>query len=147
MTKTYPMAADEKTRFKLAAFLSVLLVITIPLAIWIWVRLGKARLELDDERLVAYGPMGTFSIALADVERIGTLYRDVPQVRPQVREQFGKSVMVLFGFRKRSKKTKHFVVTLYEDPKAIIEGVSQVTGKPVEDLEQGALGLYWPETA
>ena len=147
MTKTYPMAADEKTRFKLAAFLSVLLVITIPLAIWIWTRLGKARLELDDERLVAHGPMGTFSIALADVERIGTLYRDVPQVRPQVREQFGKSVMVLFGFRKRSGKTKHFVVTLYEDPKAIIEGVSQATGKPVEDLEQGALGLYWPETA
>lgn len=146
MTKTYPMADDEKTRFKLAAFLSVLLVITIPLAIWIWTRLGKARVDLDDERLVAHGPMGTFSIALNEIERIGTLYRDVPQVRPQVREQFGKSVMVLLGFRKRGK-TKHFVVTLYEDPKAIIETVSQMTGKPVEDLEQGALGLYWPETA
>lgn len=143
--RVFPMHAPAKGAFLFVAVLLFILVLTAPLAIYILVRRGSAKIVLTGDRLVATS-LGTRQIIFAEVERLGELR--VPIVAKGIggyfaRRKVGGNEGINLVVKTRAGKNVVVTVSMYEDYPAVFDAVRALTGREVESVKMGLTGPKW----
>jgi hypothetical protein len=145
----FPMHGGAKTALVVVGVLLCLLIITIPVGIYIIIRVQGGRVELTRKALVARS-IGTVRIPLDDVARVGIC--KVAVVGGGVggalaRKKVGGDEGVNLCVMDRRGKTRKFIASMYERHEELCAEVSSLTGKPLETVTLGAFSLKWPDVA
>jgi len=147
--KVYVMHKGARSALKIAAFLVMLLVITLPLGIWWFIKVGGARVELRPDTIQANG-LTNMTVPVADIQRVGILR--VPIVAKGLGASLAKAKVggnegVNLCMQLRNGKTKKFVASMYENYEDIFTSVSELTGLEMETLKMGMMGPKWQDAA
>ena len=124
-----------------------ILIITIPVGIFIIIMVSRARVEVTREGLTAKA-IGTKFFRFSEVRRLGVCRAPIHARGiggALARKKVGGDVGINLCFLMGPKKTKVFIVSMYENYQQIIDQVASILGKPVEEVTIGALRLKWPE--
>lgn len=142
----YNFHSGAKSALTVVGVLLCVLIITIPLGIYIIIRASGGRVEVNQEGLVAKS-IGTKKFRFNEVNRLGVCHAPVQAggiggalARKKVGGDVGVNMCFMIG-----KKTKVFIASMYENHQQMLDQVSQILGKPVEEVTIGALRLKWPE--
>ena len=151
MTKEFPLSKGARTSMLVVAVLCCLLVVAIPLGLWIFYRLSKARVVLTPEGLEAINVFGTTRFAYADVARLGTFEVAVASgggaAGALAREKTGGNAATHLIVQTKDGKNHSFMVSSYEDWQDILDQVEQRLDRPFEVVTPGAagaIGAKWP---
>jgi hypothetical protein len=142
----YRLHAGARSALNIAGGLLVLLVITIPIAILIFMRTAAARIELSPEELV-FRNLFSKRVKLGTMRRLGWL--SVPVVARGIggalarRKVGGPAAIHLCSIDERGKKF-NVPVSMFERYQEIIQQVSALTRLPVEEVKMGVFGPKWP---
>jgi hypothetical protein len=144
----YNFHSGAKTAVTVVGVLLCVLIITIPIGIYIIIRASGGRVEVTQEGLTAKA-IGTKKFRFSEVSRLGVCHAPVQAggiggalARKKVGGDVGVNMCFMVG-----KKTKVFIASMYENHQQMFDQVSQILGKPVEEVTIGALKLRWPEQA
>ena len=145
----FPFHKGAKGSLYLAAVLLSLLVVTIPLAIYFFFRIGKAKVAVSKTGVRAEGLMLTNDFEFADVARLGLLkvpfaVRGVGGVVARLKHgglDYGLNVVV----QTRSGYTVKFISNQYVRHEELIEKVKQSVSVPCETVQMGLFSMKWPE--
>lgn len=142
----YNLHKGAKSALTVVGILLCILIITIPVGIYIIVRVSGGRVEVTQEGLVAKA-IGTKKFRFSEVNRLGVCHAPVQAggiggalARKKVGGDVGINMCFMIG-----KKTKVFIASMYENHEQMFGQVSKILGKPVEEVKIGALRLKWPE--
>jgi len=142
----YNLHQGATSALTIVGVLLCILIITIPVGIYIIVRVRGGRVEVTQEGLVAKA-IGTKKFRFSEVNRLGVCHAPViargiggALARKKVGGDEGINMCFMIG-----KKTKVFIASMYENHQQMFDQVSQILGKPVEEVKIGALRLKWPE--
>jgi hypothetical protein len=142
----YNFHSGAKTAVTVVGVLLCVLIITIPIGIYIIIRASGGRVEVTQEGLTAKS-IGTKKFRFSEVSRLGVCHAPVQAggiggalARKKVGGDVGVNMCFMVG-----KKTKVFIASMYENHQQMFDQVSQILGKPVEEVTIGALKLKWPE--
>jgi hypothetical protein len=147
MGREYAFGKSVKLGFRITAVLLGLLVLTLPLAIWFWLKAGKGRLQLTAGGWTVHGlGLSAEEWSFAELQRIGTLRVRLPNkglggVLAKMTSG-GDEAVNLCAITKDGKK-KQFLVSRYENAEDIINHVAGATGLHVETVSQGLTGAKW----
>lgn len=142
----YPMHGGAKLAYNIVGVLLVLLVITIPFAIWVFIGTSRARLELTGNELISRAFL-TKRWSLPNLRRLGVV--TVPIVARGIggalarKKVGGREGVNLCAIDDRNRKLK-LLVSMYDRYPELINNVSHMTRLPVETLRMGAFGVKWP---
>jgi|GEM_PF-3103373 len=155
------MSSGNDYRFKkgtrsaatIMGVLLTVLIITIPFAIYFFLRKNSANVTFDEggEGLSVKGlGLTTSRWEFAELERIGML--NIRVVGGGIggsigRKLNGGEVAMNFVAITRGGKKLKFMVSRFEGTEAIIGRVVEATGLPLETVSMGAFGPKWPEAA
>lgn len=147
-TIEYRMSPGARGALNTAGALCVLLIIAIPLAVWIFVRVAGAKVVLSAQGVLARG-LGTTQFAYNEVARLG-LCR-VPIIAKGLggtlaRKRVGGNEAIRVVIKNAQGKQKSFIVSSYDKRDEIMAKISERVGKPFENMEVGSFGMKWPET-
>jgi len=145
---TYNLHKGAKSALTVVGILLCILIITIPVGIYIIVRISGGRVEVTQEGLTAKA-IGTKKFRFSEVNRLGVC--NVPIIARGIggalaRKKVGGDVGINMCFM-IGKKTKVFIASMYENHQEMFDQVSKILGKPVEEVTVGALRFKWPEQA
>jgi hypothetical protein len=145
--REYPFHAGAKSALTVAGVLTMLLIISIPIGIWILIRTAGAKVILHAEGLTARA-LGTVHVNYAEVARFGLLR--VPIVAGGIggalaRKKVGGPEGINLCFLTKSGKTKKFIVSQYENWEEIVAEVGKALQKQPEPVGMGLFGPKWPE--
>jgi hypothetical protein len=142
----YNFHSGAKTAVTVVGVLLCVLIITIPIGIYIIIRASGGRVQVTQEGLTAKS-IGTKKFRFSEVSRLGVCHAPVQAggiggalARKKVGGDVGVNMCFMVG-----KKTKVFIASMYENHQQMFDQVSQILGKPVEEVTIGALKLKWPE--
>ena len=139
--QTYPAHAGAKTAFTIVGILLCLLIITIPLAIWIIVASRRARVVVDDAgiRIKMFG-----SIRLVGPDRPGRSSAHQCSgwggAGILVKKKVGGDEAINLCLQSRKGRTRHCIISMYQNWEDIVEHVAQRTGRQCETLSRGFSG-------
>ena len=142
----FPFHKGAKGALNVVGGLLILLVVTIPMSIWIFVRTAAGRIEIAGSQLIARG-LFTKRWDLTRIRRLGVL--SVPVYARGIggvlarRKVGGDRAIHLCAIDDRKKKST-ILVSMYERYPDLINQVSMMTRLPVEELKVGAFGPKWP---
>jgi len=127
------------------AVLLILLVITIPVSIWMFIRVSGASITIGPDRLVVRGFL-TKTWMFADIRRLGVL--QVPVAGGGIggviaRKKCGGPTAYHLCRINAAGKKSHFMVSQYTRHNEIISRVAASVGLRIEDVKMGALGPKW----
>lgn len=143
----YRLHGGARSAFTIVSILLIFLVVTIPVAAWIFIRSSAGRIEIRGSQLIARA-LFTKRWDLTRVRRLGVLA--VPMYARGLggalarRKVGGNSAIHLCTIDDRRRKSS-VIVSMYERYPEIINQVSMLTRLPVEELKVGAFGAKWPE--
>ena len=146
-TRVYHVHAGAKTAYTVVGVLVSLLVITIPLGIWIIVASRRARVTLD-ERGFRVKMFGTISLPWDQIARVGLLRISVQGggvAGILVKKKVGGDEAINLCLQSRKGRTRHCIISMYQNWEDIVEHVAQRTGRQCETLSRGFSGPKWPE--
>lgn len=131
------------------AVLLVILVVTFPLAIYCFFRIGTGKVRVGRTGVRAEGLLLNDAFEFADVARLGLLKvpiggGGIGGVLANVKLGglgYGLNVVVLT----RGGKTIKFIANQYERHEEMIERIKQAVPLPCEEVQMGMLTLKWPE--
>ncbi len=146
MIGTYSYSKSVTTMFVVAAVLCVLLVITIPVAIFFFIKSRSAALVLDDRGFTVSGLGSTRRWNFDELERLGTLTAHVIGGGPFVNLNGGATAVNLVARTKAGENLK-FMLSRFERWEEILRHVEHATGLPVEAVNSGLRGPAWPKKA
>lgn len=142
------MHKGARTALIIVGVLLCVLCVTIPFAVWVFYRVGRARVVVRPDGLEAVALM-TDTVAFDDVERFGVLRiplaaRGLGAVIANMKlDNMGEGVNLVF--RLKSGKDVKFLANQYERHAELIERVSKSVRVPRETIPMGLLGWKWPE--
>ncbi|HPN82730.1 MAG TPA: hypothetical protein PLM00_05020 [Spirochaetota bacterium] len=145
--QTYPAHAGAKTAFTIVGILLCLLIITIPLAIWIIVASRRARVVVDDAG-IRIKMFGSIRLTWDEIVRVGLLRIGVQGGGVAgiiVKKKVGGNEAVNLCLQDTRGKTRHCIISMYQNWEDIVEHVAQRTGRQCETLSRGFSGPKWPE--
>jgi hypothetical protein len=140
------MHRGARFAYTIVGILLVILVITIPFAIWVFIGSARARIELTGSELIARG-FYTKRWSLPSLRRLGVL--SVPIVARGIgaalaRKKCGGDAGIhLCAIDDRGRKLK-IMVSMFERYPEIINRVSATVRLPLEEVKMGAFGPKWP---
>lgn len=149
MNADYPVHKNAKTSFVVVAVLLCLLIVTIPAALWVLVRLGRMKVSLRGDGLEAIGVFVTDTVAWDDVERFGVLRVRVVaggiggSLARMKLDHMHEGVNVIF--RLRGGREVKFVSNQYEGWEKLLEDIAARVRVPREEVTMGLLSAKWPE--
>lgn len=149
MNTEYPIHKNAKTSFIIVGVLLCLLFVTIPLAVWVFIRLGKMKVTLRGDGLEAIGAFLTDTLSWDDVERFGVLR--IPVVAGGLGGYFARMKLnhmnegVNVVFRLKGGKEVKFITNQYDGWEKMIDDIATRVRAPREDLKMGLLSWKWPE--
>jgi hypothetical protein len=150
MDKEYPLHKGARSALNITGVLCCLLVVGIPLGIWIFVRAAAARVFLRADELKATNVFSSTGFAYRDVARLGTLRVAVVSGGggaggaiggALARQKVGGDHATHLVAKLADGKTRSVLVSSYENMQEIVDEVAARTGKPLETLTAGALGV------
>ncbi len=147
----FPFHKGAKGSLYFVAVLLIVLVMTIPLAIYFFFRIGKAKVAISKTGVRAEGLMLTDKFEFADVSRLGLL--KIPLAARGVGGAIANVKLGGLGYglnvvvQTRSGKTIKFISNQYERHEELIEKIKQSVSVPCETIEMGAFSMKWPERA
>jgi hypothetical protein len=144
MATDYPFHKGARSAYNVTGVLCCLLVVGIPLGIWIFMRAAAARVTLTGTGLEAKGVFSTRKIEFADIDRLGML--KVPITAPGIggalaRQKVGGGDGIHLVARTKDGTNWNFLASMYEGMDDIFNAVSSATGKPVEPVTAGLMGV------
>ena len=124
-----------------------MLIVTIPIAIGIFISAARGRIELMHDAIVVRGLWAT-RIPLTDVQRLGVLH--VPVVgrgigRALARKKVGGSVGVNLCVMNSQGKTRKVLASMYENYQDLISRTQHIVHRPIETVQVGLIGPKWGE--
>lgn len=142
----FPFHKGAKVALNIVGGLLVILIVTIPMSIWIFVRTSMGRIEIAGSQLIARA-LFTKRWDLTRIRRLGVL--SVPIYARGLggvlaRRKVGGSHAIHLCTIDDRKKKSSIIVSMYERYPDIINQVSMMTRLPVEELKVGAFGPKWP---
>lgn len=151
MRSEYPFSKGVKSGCKIMAILLAVLVITIPVSIWFWIKAKNGKLVFDDGGITVHGlGLSTSRWQWTDIERIGTLERRLPSAgiggAIAAKMSGGKVALNLCAIDVKGK-TRFFMVSRFEDYQEIVERITKESGKSLETVTQGLGGPKFPKAA
>lgn len=147
-TLEYRFQKGARLALNITGILCILLIIGIPIAIWIFVRVAGAKVILSAQGVTAKG-LGTTQYAYGEVARLGVCRIPVPAkgiAGMLARQRVGGSEAIRVQIIDTKGKKKGFIVSSYERADEIMAKISERTGKSYEIVTVGAFGMKWPET-
>jgi hypothetical protein len=142
----FRMHKGARTALNVVGVLLVLLFVTIPFAIWVFVRTAGARIEITGDELIFRNLLGK-RWKLASLRRIGVL--SVPVIARGIggtlarKKVGGDHAIHLCAIDDRQKKS-NVLISMFERHPEIIQHVAAMTRLQVEEVRSGALGPKWP---
>ena len=146
-TLEYPFQKGARFALNITGVLCILLIIGIPVAIWIFVRVAGAKVIVSAQGVVAKG-LGTTQFAYGEVARLGVCRIPIPATGIAgvlARKRVGGDTAVRVQIIDVRGKKKGFIVSSYEKADEIMAKISERTGKTYEIVQVGAFGMKWPE--
>lgn len=149
MTTEFVMHKGARTALTIMAVLMLLLCVTIPLSVWIFIRLGRAKVTVKPDGLEASAILSD-AVQFDDVERFGVLRiplaaRGLGAVIANMKlDNMGEGVNLVFRLKSTGKDVK-FLANQYERHAELIELVTKSVRVPCETIPMGLLGWKWPE--
>jgi hypothetical protein len=143
----YTFSAPVRRIFVFASVLFAVLIITLPVAIYFFVKSRKARIDFDRRGFTvrALGP-GSQRWDYDNLARLGTLSIHVVGGGPLVKLN-GGAVAVNLIAKNHAGKTRKFMLSRFDRWQEILERASRESGLPIETVSQGAMGPAWPKAA
>ena len=147
-TLEYPLIKGARSALNIVGVLCVLLIIGIPVAIWVFVRVAGAKVVLSAQGVLAKG-LGSTQFAYNEVARLGVCR--VPITAKGLggvlaRKRVGGNEAIRLVIKNSQGKQKSFIVSSYDKCDEIMAKISERVGKPFENMETGAFGVKWPTT-
>ncbi len=149
-TTEFRMHKGARTSLYVVGALLTLLCVTFPFALWVFFRVGRAKVVLSADGVEAQGII-TDTVKFDDVARFGVLRvpfhgRGVGGVLANMRlDNQGEGVNAVFQLK--NGKTVKFLLNQYERHKELLEGLSRSLRVPTETLTLGLMGHKWPDKA
>src|SRR5262249_8441687 len=136
-----------RTSLTIVAILCSVLIVAIPVGVWLLLRMLGGKVRISQSGLEAKGLYGSITFEFSEVARVGLL--EVPIIArgmggALVRQRVGGDKAIHLVVRTHAGKTKKFIASSYEDFQEIIREVTERTGKPLETLSTGLIGVKWP---
>jgi hypothetical protein len=129
-----------------------LLIVTIPIAIWVFYRAGTARVSLTAQGVKATNAFTSTSFDYSDVARLGLLKVAMAKhggaAGALAQQRVGGNEATHLIVRTTDGKNRSFMVSSYERFQDILDEVGRRVGKPYETVAAGALGDFdakWPQ--
>jgi hypothetical protein len=151
MTKQYPLSSGARTGMIVVGVLCCLVLLAIPLGIWVFYRLGKAKVTLSPEGLEAVNIFSSTRYAWTDVARLGLMQvamaKDGGMAGALARESTGGNSATHLIVKTNAGDNRSFLVSNYDEWQDILDQVEQRVGKPYEAVTPGAagaMGAKWP---
>lgn len=147
----FPFHKGAKGALYTVAVLLILLVITIPLAIYFFFRIGTAKVVISRTGVSAAGLMLTDRFEFADVARLGLL--KIPLVARGIGGAIANVKLGGLGYgmnvvvQTRAGKNIKFIANQYERHEEMIAKIKQSVAVPCEELTMGVFTWKWPEKA
>lgn len=147
----FPLHKPGRTANIILAVLLCILCVTVPAAVWLLTRLGKAKAIVRADGLEAIGPFMTDVVKFDDVARFGILRVPVAggglggMVAVMKLNNMREGVNLVFKLK--SGKEVKFIGNQFENHEGLIEAVTQRVRVPREDIKMGILSWKWPEKA
>lgn len=143
----YPFHSGARTAYIITAVLCLFLFVTIPLSIWIFIRLGACKVTVTSTGVNAKGIFSNIDIPFAEVQRLG--YLQVPVIARGIggviaRKKVGGDNATHLCVMDSKGKTRKFMASMYENHHDMFNRVSWATQRPVEQLEVGLVSPKWP---
>ena len=144
----FPLHKPARTSFIILAVLLALLCVTLPLTIYILVRLGSMRVRLTARGLEAKG-LTSDEVVFDEVERFGVLRipmraRGLGGVVANMKlNNMNEGVNLVFLMK--NGKTVKFISNQFERHDELIQRVTEAVRVPKETIEMGLLNWKWPE--
>ena len=145
-TTVFPAHKGAKSAMTITGVLVCLLIITLPIGIWLIIRGRAGRVVLDDSGLHV---RMLFSVRVRwdEISRIGLLINPVPGLgigNILARKKVGGAEAVNLCLKTKAGRTRHFIVSMYENWQEIVSHVEDHIGNECETLSQGLGGPKWP---
>lgn len=143
----YPFHQGARTALIVVGVLLIFLIVTIPFAIYVFIRVRGGKVVVTKQGLTATA-LGSERWSFDDVARLGVL--KVPIVARGVggalaRAKVGGDHGVNLVIRTKAGKDKKFIVSQYANWQEIIERVKQSVPVPCEEIQMGMFSWKWPE--
>jgi hypothetical protein len=151
MSKEFRLTPGARTSMIVVAVLCCVLIVAIPVGIWIFYRLAKARVILTPEGLEAINVFSSTRYAYADVARLGMFTVAVASgggaAGALAREKTGGNEATHLIVQTKDGRNHSFMVSSYENFQEILDEVEQRLDRPYEAVVPGAggaIGAKWP---
>lgn len=145
-TLVWKLHSGAKMALNVVGGLLVLLIVTIPFAIFVFVRTAGARVAIAGDELT-FRNLFSKKWKLSSLRRLGVLA--VPVYARGIggmlarKKVGGDRAIHICGIDDRGKKM-NLLISMFERHQEIINHVAMVTGLPVEEVKSGAFGPKWP---
>ena len=142
----FRMHSGARTALNVVGGLLILLVVTIPFAVLVFVRTAGARIEITADELIFRNLMSK-RWKLASLRRIGVLA--VPVLARGIggalarKKVGGDKAIHLCSIDDRGRKSS-VLISMFERYPEIIQQVANLTRLQVEEVTSGAFGPKWP---
>lgn len=147
MGNVFKLSSGARTAMIVVGVLSCLLIVGIPLGVYVFWRLGRARIELTSEQFIAVEMFSSTQFAWSDVARLGIFTFAVAGqgvAGAVAREGAGGNEATHLAVKLKSGAEKRVMVSRFERWQDILDEVEQRANLPFEKLETGAIGPKWP---
>lgn len=152
MSSDYPLTKGARVALYVMAVLLCVLILTIPIAIWVFFRARSARVSLTATGVKATNAFMSTSFDYSDVARLGLLKVAVVKragaAGALARQRVGGDEATHIIVKTNDGRNRSFMVSSYERFQDIIDEVGRRVGKPYETVLAGAGGVFgakWPE--
>jgi hypothetical protein len=142
----YRLHSGARTAMIVVGILLIFLIITIPFAVYVFVRTAGARMEIGPDALVFRNLMSK-RWKLSSVRRLGIM--STPVIARGIggylarKKVGGGDAVHLCAIDERGKK-QTMLISMYERYPEIVQQVQARTGLQLETLQPGAFGPKWP---
>ena len=151
MAKEFRLTPGARTAMIVVGVLCCLLVFALPVGLWVFYRLSKAKVTLTSEGLSAVNIFSSTRFDYADVARLGTFQVAVAKgggvAGALAREKSGGDAATHLIVQTKDGKNRSFMVSGYENAQEILDEVEQRLERPYEEVTPGAAGAFnarWP---
>ena len=151
MNKEFRLTGGARTAMIVVGVLCCLLVFALPVGLWVFYRLTRAKVTLSTEGLEAVNVFSSTRYAYADVARLGTFEVAVAKnggvAGALAREKTGGNAALHLVVQTKDGKNRSFMVSSYENYQDILDEVEQRVLLPYEVVTPGAAGAFnltWP---
>lgn len=151
MNADYPLHKGARVALYVMAVLLCVLIVTIPIAIWVFYRVGTARVSLTPTGVKASNAFISTSFEYSDVARLGLLKVAVVKgggvAGALAKQRVGGNEATHLIVKTNDGKNRSFMVSSYDRFQDIIDEVGRRVGKPYETLVAGVGGVFgakWP---